>query len=142
MMRELDRLGAGPEVMAAFAAPMETVEDLHRFFEATGPYYFPHSQAPTWATAFERLIFSADGGRGGDQALEGWDVSERLPEIGAPALVVTGADDFLFPPERAQALHEGIADSTLAVVERSGHLPFIEQRHSFLELVSTFTRRS
>ena len=128
--------------MAAFAAPMETAEEMHRFFEVTGPYYFAHSQAPTWASAFERLIFSADGGRGGDLALDGWDVSERLPEIGATALVVTGADDFLFPPERAQALHKGIADSTLAVVEHSGHLPFIEQRDSFLELVSTFTERS
>ena len=105
-----------------------------------GPYYFPHSQAPTWATAFERLIFSADGGRGGDQALDGWDVSERLHEIGAPTLVVTGADDFLFPP--SAHVRYMWASQTRRWQSWSGHLPFIEPRDSFLELVSTFTRRS
>jgi len=46
---------------------------------------------------------------------------DRLGEIKAPTLVVHGDADGVFPIDHAEALHRGIADSELWVVEGLGH---------------------
>jgi pimeloyl-ACP methyl ester carboxylesterase len=54
--------------------------------------------------------------------LEGGDMARaRLGEITAPALVVHGADDPLFPPAHGEALAREIAGARLLVIDGLGH---------------------
>ena len=55
------------------------------------------------------------------------DSRPLLPRISVPALVVVGAQDVLTPPAEARLMHEGIAGSSLHVVEDCGHLPPLEK---------------
>ncbi len=60
-------------------------------------------------------------------AVYAFDAYDRLPQIAAPALVLTGADDVLIPPANSQALAARVPNARLIVFERAGHLFFIEQ---------------
>jgi proline iminopeptidase len=136
MARELIRLGADEEVMAAFDMPVDTIEQLQRLFEVVGPYYMPHSSASAAWEVLEATVFRKEAMDGGDRALADWDVGDRLGEIRTPTLVITGADDFLFPPERAERLGSEIPSASVVVMEDAGHLPFVEQQAAFLSAVS------
>ncbi|MFD3539093.1 alpha/beta fold hydrolase [Streptomyces sp. NPDC058662] len=48
-----------------------------------------------------------------------------------PCLVVVGADDVYTPVAEAEALHALMPHSVLAVIERAGHLPGVEQPEAF-----------
>ncbi len=53
--------------------------------------------------------------------LPGWTVMDRLSEIKVPTLVMTGREDFLYPPEDQVALAGGIPNARLEIIERAGH---------------------
>ncbi len=55
------------------------------------------------------------------QLLQGWNVMNRLSEIRAPTLVMTGREDFLFPPEHEVELARGIPNAKLEIIECAGH---------------------
>lgn len=69
-----------------------------------------------------------------------WDIDyrERLREVRAPALVTGGPRDPVTRLPCAQELAAGIAKSKLAVFERSGHCPFIEEREHFVGALRAF----
>jgi pimeloyl-ACP methyl ester carboxylesterase len=50
-----------------------------------------------------------------------FDSRRRLTEIKCPTLIVAGSNDRAVPFHHARMLHEGIADSRLAVVDGAGH---------------------
>jgi pimeloyl-ACP methyl ester carboxylesterase len=50
------------------------------------------------------------------------DITDRLPEIGAPALVIHGTEDAAIPVHKAQALVDGLPGARpLVLVEGGGH---------------------
>lgn len=55
------------------------------------------------------------------------DDTDRIRVIGCPTAVIAGAQDELRSFAESEALHEGIAGSTLTVIDHSGHLIPIEQ---------------
>lgn len=55
-------------------------------------------------------------------ALAGFDVVDRLPEIGVPVLAVAGRDDVATPPESLQIIADGVADGRLVVLDGVAHL--------------------
>ena len=56
------------------------------------------------------------------EALFGWPGSfHRLPEIRCPALVVTGADDVVIPPENSRVLAGRIPGARLLEIPGAGH---------------------
>jgi pimeloyl-ACP methyl ester carboxylesterase len=73
-------------------------------------------------------------------------VTERLPQIQAPTLIVWGRNDGLFPVSHARAAHAAIAGSTLRIIDRCGHNPQAEQPELFnrilLEFLSTASSAS
>lgn len=138
MMAGLQRLGVQPEDMAVFGQVVESTEDMLRLFDAVGPWYFPHS-APTAArSVLGETIYRKEGHDGGQRALSDWDVTSRLGEIEAPCLVITGADDFMFPAERAEKLAGALAQGSVEVLQGSGHLPFVERTDAVLDAVLAF----
>jgi pimeloyl-ACP methyl ester carboxylesterase len=50
-----------------------------------------------------------------------FDVEDRLQEIRAPTLVIGGCNDPIVPLEESMAFHKGIPDSSMLVLEHSGH---------------------
>ena len=75
----------------------------------------------------------------GLKALAGRDETcSVLPEITAPTLVVCGSDDKITPVAQAQALHNGIAGSTLRIIDNAAHLPTLEQPEQFNAALESF----
>ncbi len=69
--------------------------------------------------------------------LEGWDITDRLPEIKLPCLITAGKYD-LETPKSAQAIHRGIRGSKLVMFEMCSHAALWEDRVEFIELVRDF----
>jgi pimeloyl-ACP methyl ester carboxylesterase len=69
-----------------------------------------------------------------------FNTEERLGEITAPTLVVTGTEDRVVPPENAQLLAEHLPHAHLDIIEGAGHLVTIEAPDRFNEDVITFLR--
>ena len=62
----------------------------------------------------------------------------RLRRITVPTLIVWGREDRFVPLAHAEAYHEGIAGSKLAVLERAGHSVWLEEPETCAKLVAEF----
>lgn len=56
-----------------------------------------------------------------------FDLSRDVAHITSPTLVIHGAEDRYVPPANARALAESIPGAKLRIVERAGHLVFVER---------------
>ncbi len=56
-------------------------------------------------------------------------------------LVIAGRHDRICPVEAAEVMAHLIPDAELAVMERSGHMPFVEQQDRYVEAVRSFLDR-
>ncbi|HXN61480.1 MAG TPA: alpha/beta hydrolase [Acidimicrobiales bacterium] len=65
-------------------------------------------------------------------------LSRRLRYVTAPTLVVHGADDGLLPVSYAEEMVRLIDGAHLAVIDRAGHYPMLEQEDAFIEAVEAF----
>jgi 3-oxoadipate enol-lactonase len=64
----------------------------------------------------------AEGYAGCCEAVAAWDVVDRLGDISAPTLVVSGVEDPATPPECQQVLADGIPGARLESVTDAAHL--------------------
>ena len=69
--------------------------------------------------------------------LEGWDITDCLPEIRLPCLVTAGKYDHE-SLKSAQAIHRGVPGSKLIMFDKGSHTPYWEDRVRFIELVRDF----
>lgn len=67
-----------------------------------------------------------------------FDMRPQLSRITAPALVITGDDDFICGPGCAEEISAGIRGSRSVIVGDSGHFVFVEQAQAFHDEVSDF----
>jgi 3-oxoadipate enol-lactonase len=75
------------------------------------------------------------------QAISKLDLTERLPAITLPTLIVVGADDPATTVEMARTIHRGIAGSELVVLPDAAHLSNLEQTEAFDQAVLGFLAR-
>lgn len=61
------------------------------------------------------------------QAIDGFDVSDRLDEIDVPTLIMHGTADDVLPAENSRQLAAGIPGSELELLDGAPHLFFIER---------------
>lgn len=66
------------------------------------------------------------------------DLRHVLPSVAVPTLLIYGADDVRAPLTVAEALHAGIAGSTLVVLPGTGHVCTIEAPAAFNAAVRRF----
>ena len=79
-------------------------------------------------------------------ALYGWEpyfhnpkLRQRLHRINVPTLLLWGASDrFVTPGYYGAAYRDAIPGARLAVIERAGHFPHLEQPQAFVERVCKF----
>ena len=65
------------------------------------------------------------------QAVSNHNVGERLAQIKAPTLVITGSKDILIPPGNADILKEYIPNARKMIIEGGGHVVHMEQPETF-----------
>ncbi len=70
--------------------------------------------------------------------LQRFDLNPELPKFRFPTLVVTGRYDFNVAPSVAWAIHRAIPGSELAILEKSGHLPYCDESAAFATRVEGF----
>ena len=73
-------------------------------------------------------------------SIKDWQVKDRLGEIHVPALVVSGRHDEATPALQ-QTLLDGIAGSEWIVFEESSHLPHVEERERYMQVVGDWLAR-
>lgn len=75
------------------------------------------------------------------QAVEAFDVSDRLGEIDVPTLIMHGTADQVLPVENGRQLHDGIPESELELMEGDSHLFFIEQADEVADRLRRFLNK-
>jgi pimeloyl-ACP methyl ester carboxylesterase len=64
------------------------------------------------------------------------EVADRLAEVRAPVLVVSGAQDPIVAPAESERLARELPEATFALMDGCGHLPHVECPAAFAELLS------
>jgi proline iminopeptidase len=88
------------------------------------------ADAPTYHYATHNYAFSTN--------LPGYNVLPRLGEITCPTLITVGRVDWITPVEASEQLAAGIPNSQLAIFEKSGHSPQIEEHDAWIATVREF----
>ncbi len=65
---------------------------------------------------------------------------DRLPQIAAPTLVITGAEDVLIPARNSEIIAERIPGAELHIIAGAGHQFFHEKREEFAAALTDFLR--
>ena len=65
-------------------------------------------------------------------------MKKRIHRIQPPTLIVWGASDKLVPPVYGEAFLKAIPGSRLVTLEKSGHLPMLEEQEAFVQTVTNF----
>src|SRR5580704_2207917 len=110
-------LGYTPEYIANHRAELE----------ASIPRLLKH---PTPPFAFQRQLE-------GTYTLKTWD---RLPQIKAPTLVITGAKDVLIPAKNSELLASRIPGAKLHLIANAGHGFTTEGREEFVRVFMPFAK--
>lgn len=64
-----------------------------------------------------------------------WSAVDRLGEIQAPVLLLVGRHDVFYPPAQSERIQKRAARADMAVLEESGHLPWVEEPDAFAESI-------
>ena len=129
--------------VAGFSGAIQTDEQLADMYALIGSLYFndPNGEAAKIygaetvysAVAFNRSIVDL---------LPAYDMADRIHEITAPTLILSGSNDWITPYEKTSSrLHRDIAGSELVRFEHSGHMPFAEEPDRFLQVVRDWLRK-
>lgn len=109
---------------------------LPRWF---GPEFLAKPEAKLWRTLLTRT--EQAGYIATCTAIAGTDITTRLSEITAPALVFAGKHDLATPPDVVEALARALPRADLVMIEAAGHLPAIETPYIFAEALIRFVKR-
>jgi pimeloyl-ACP methyl ester carboxylesterase len=117
---------AAPPLPAILAGPL-----LHRPQDLPGPFLA--------VGAADLAVMDARAGLealaiAGDPA-----VIAAAAALRAPALVLSGRDDPLYPPDAVEALQRALPDAGLLLIERCGHIPMAEVPGPFYRALAAFT---
>jgi proline iminopeptidase len=138
------RARATPEQWRAYRAlwdgSLPDDDAFRRAFETIRPLYFhdPRRAAAAGAARDEtryrlgarRFVIEHEYSR--------YDCRAELGAIRCPTLVMVGRHDWISPVDQAEEIHRLVPHSELAIFERSGHSPQIEERDAFVARLRSF----
>jgi pimeloyl-ACP methyl ester carboxylesterase len=70
-----------------------------------------------------------------------YDVRSQLGALQIPSLVIRGSKDRLSTARSTEQLREALADPTVEIIDGVGHLPMLEARKQFDDLLTAFADR-
>jgi proline iminopeptidase len=134
-----------PDAKAALeaeqAGDFETDEEMQELAFREFPFYFAHygDEERAYIESLRADAPNADTLRHFNQEIfPSFDLRPELEKITAPALVITGADDFITGPIPASEIEQGLTDVSKVIVPRCGHFIFVEAPEAFREAVVSF----
>ena len=144
------RLDLPPEVQEALTRHEEEgTTDSPEYEEAVRVYYDRHLCRVPWPDCVQRsfaqmaedpTVYHTMNGPSEFHcigSLQTWDITERLHEITAPTLLVSGRHDEA-TPHIVEQIHTRIPGSRWELFEESSHMPHVEEPEAFLEVVEGF----
>lgn len=69
------------------------------------------------------------------------NLTDRLPAVAAPTLIIVGENDQGTPVSASRAIHEAIRGSELVILPSAAHLANIEQADAFNRTLTSFLRK-
>ena len=72
------------------------------------------------------------------KAYRDYDVTDVLPDVTVPVLVITGTNDRITVPGASEFLADNLPKAELKVFERSGHMTMLERHEEFNEMLAAF----
>jgi proline iminopeptidase len=138
------RRDATPEQWVAYRALWDGTltddESFRRAFEAIRPLYFFDKRL-----AAASLMARADTRHRLDvrnfvirHEYAVYNCRPELARIACPTLVAVGRHDWICPVDQAEEIHALVPHSELAIFERSGHSPHVEERPAFIQRLGRF----
>ncbi len=136
---------ATPEMLASlhrlWDGSLESDAAFERAWRDILPLYF-HRLSPANVDALaRRCSYTLETRRRILPTLQQYDLRDRLYEIDAPVLVITGRHDWITSVRQAEELVAGLRWGELVIFENSGHYPFIEEQDRFLTVVRDWLAR-
>ena len=130
-------------LLDAFSTPRPSDEALEATWRTIAPLYLHRPTPERLAAVCDGIAFSAGAfNRTIFGCLPAFDAHPWLGDVDAPALVLSGRHDWLYPPEHGgEPLAEGLPDAEHVVFEESGHCPFVEEPDRFVRVVSDWLAR-
>jgi 3-oxoadipate enol-lactonase len=122
-----EQVMASPEVYALLNTPRQglTPEDIATL---SLPLLFPQDYIESNPEMMEKVLQAYLGAPIEPKCfvwqlmgITAWSCHPRLEELRHPALIITGSEDLLIPPENSSILAEAIPDSRLLEIEGAGH---------------------
>jgi proline iminopeptidase len=139
----LDAMGDEKEAIAEsweLEKTCTTDDEMLALWRAQMPMHFAGEPPPGFG---EETVFSPDVLRYFANVGYGdFDFGPYLHHVRRPTLVVVGEHDQVTTPRAARVLHQGIADSELAVIPDVGHMSYVERPDRYLDAVRAFLRRA
>lgn len=124
---------------AASAARQQRALRRSAWIHATFSFVFRHPTRMARDLLFEQMQGTGKPGfLPALDALTSYDFTDRLPEIGCPALVVWGRNDALVPVRDAHDFERLIPDARKVLMEDTGHCAMLERPRTFNDLVASF----
>jgi len=74
-------------------------------------------------------------------AIGSFDASTRLMKLDIPAMIVSGSEDVLIPPENSKSLAEKLPQAEMIVIPGAGHALHAECRETLNQLADEFFKR-
>ncbi len=123
-----------PEQWLARAATVRA-DGLAAIVDAVLARWFTSSfvEVPAYRELF--LSTDAEGYARCCQALAAFDVRDELSSIGAPMLLIAGADDPTTPPAVVEAIAHAVPNARFAVIPGAAHLANVERPDDFNRLL-------
>jgi pimeloyl-ACP methyl ester carboxylesterase len=82
----------------------------------------------------------ARGTRHGSEREDGWIMEKELGKIEAKTLVLAAKQDRCCAPEVSEVVASGVTDSTLVLLDECGHLPWLEAREEYFDVLVKFLK--
>jgi proline iminopeptidase len=122
-----------------FEGRIESDEHLIRWWDVCYPLYFHVMDEDVMRETGNRPIGSLDvANYTFKHFIPQYDVRDKLPSLQVPTLIVAARYDWITPVSQGEEMHRLIPGSELALFEKSGHMPFIEEHGAFIERLTTF----
>ena len=75
-------------------------------------------------------------------ACDNFNVMNTINSISLPTLIICGKEDALTPPKYAEFLQKQIKNSTLVLIEDSGHVPLLERPEEVNNAIEKFIKQA
>lgn len=75
------------------------------------------------------------------QSMRTLDLTNELPKIKVPTLVISGNQDRTLPVSEGQLIKQYVPNNTIRQIDQCGHFPMYEQRNLYLDYILAFLRQ-